>query len=403
LSAAAAADAPSKARALTPYATIVSDENGIWAGPSMGTTHQNGPAYQARKRISTACVAAEAWQRVREARVRIFFFIQDISHWGPTPNGLDESFEVVVNGRAHAFRTSDGFPAKAGRTGKLRWEWTDFVVPVDELIHGDNEIVVRKLPAPGAKNDDYIYVGIDSSVVHGHSFMSEDGGATWQSAKLNLIDATGEYMVRLVLIGEPGMSSTVQCPGLAPPPADAHSVLAYADWDEDGQRHVLGLAPSAFARRRDVLARVEYAGGAPVLEWLDEDGRRVEAESRVGGAAVTSSARIGYVRPAKLIIAAQASGLAPNPGFEAAAGNRPATWLVREARGEHAAVTVDRTVAHSGKRSLRFRHANAVYSWVKAYIPVKPRSRYTAGVWVKTDGVKPAARLDVGNLGTHGA
>jgi len=179
LAASAAAVSPFRIDAVTPFVTMVHDDNGIWGGISMGTTHQERPAYQAKKRLSTAGIPAATWRQIREARIRILFFIQDVSYLARTPNGLDESFELVVNGHVHRYATAAGFPAKYRSRDKFNWQWTDFVVPVSELNHGDNEIIVRKAPAAGNKNDDYIYVGIDNSVRNGNSFMSEDGGVTW--------------------------------------------------------------------------------------------------------------------------------------------------------------------------------------------------------------------------------
>jgi len=44
--------------------------------------------------------------------------------------------------------------------------------------------------------------------------------ATWQSGKLNMIDATGEYMIRLVLIDGPGATPTLECQNGAPSPTE---------------------------------------------------------------------------------------------------------------------------------------------------------------------------------------
>jgi len=386
---ASSADDRFNMRSETPHVMVVADDSGSWGGTGMGTTHQERPDYQARKRISTACVPAEKWASARETRLRVYFFTQDISHWGASPNGMDESFEVVVNGHTHTYHTSDGFPAKPTARERLKWEWVDFVLPKAELNHGDNEIIFRKAPAPGGKNDDYIYIGIDNSVRHGNSSMSEDGGNTWQENKLNMINATGEYMVRLVLIEEPGVAQTVSLKR-GETIATGGKAFSYAAWDTEGHRHLLGLEPSFFSRRSEAVARIPYTGDTPAVEWIDEAGHAMKAETKLAAAAVISSVRIGYDRPARLVLAAPASGLVLNPGFEVTTGNRPVSWLAGDARGEFVPLAVDGLAPHSGKQSLRLRHAGKAYSWAKVYLTVKPHSRYTASAWIRTDGVEAA-------------
>ncbi len=185
------------------YALVVLNDNGRWGGPSMGTSHQCDPRYQVRKVIDLSVVPEEQWRAAKSARIRIFFALQDWSWNMPDVqwNGLDESFEIVVNGHSLRLETAGGFGGRAKRGDPLRWKWTDFAVPLSWLRRGENEIVVRKLPAARKRKcDDYIYVGIDNTASHGTSWVSFDGGKTWSGEALNAIGAQGEYMVRVVLV-----------------------------------------------------------------------------------------------------------------------------------------------------------------------------------------------------------
>ena len=180
--------------------TEIADDAGNWGGMSSGTSHQNEANYQTQKTIT---IPANALTGAKYARLRVFMALQDYSFALPaTPNnGLDESFELVVNGKAHLYNDDD--PAFSSRTNgrdPLTWAWHDFTIPVSELKSGDNTFLFRKTKSE--KNDDYLYIGIDNSVSNEHSSLSLDGGKTWTTKQLNTIKATGEYMVRLLLLSD---------------------------------------------------------------------------------------------------------------------------------------------------------------------------------------------------------
>ncbi|MCD6351358.1 MAG: hypothetical protein J7M26_04470, partial [Armatimonadetes bacterium] len=186
-----------------PGVWMVYNDNGTWGGPSMGTSHQNNPRYQTRKTLNLAVLPEDLWAKVKSARLRVFFAVQDYSWALPEVpnNGMDESFEVVLNGHATRYPVAGGFGGRASAGEKMKWQWQDFPLPLDRLKRGDNEVIFRKVPPPGkTRTDDYIYVGIDNTAEHGTSAVSFDGGKTWSTDQLNTIGARGEYMVRVVLI-----------------------------------------------------------------------------------------------------------------------------------------------------------------------------------------------------------
>lgn len=178
----------------------IADDVGNWGGMSSGTSHQNEANYQTEKTID---IPAGELANAKHARLRVFMALQDYSFALPaTPNnGLDESFEVIVNGNAHLYQDDDpSFSSRTNGRDPLTWAWHDFTIPVSELKSGANTFLFRKTPSE--KNDDYLYIGIDNSVSKGHSSLSVDGGKTWTTKQLNTIKATGEYMVRLLLLSD---------------------------------------------------------------------------------------------------------------------------------------------------------------------------------------------------------
>lgn len=294
-----------------PGAWMVYNDSGNWGGASMGTSHQTGPEYHTRKTLDLSVVPEELWRKIKVARVRVFFAIQDYS-WatpGLPANGLDESFEVVVNGRARRYGTADGFEGRSSGQEPLRWRWTDFAVPLDAITRGPNEIVFRKLPAEGKpKTDDYIYIGIDNTVEHGTSAVSFDGGASWTSEKLNAIDAHGEYMVRLVLVTTslatqvvwgPPRTTTVTQPAWRSALHDPEGLVGFCEADGPGRTAKGPWVPAGSSARlwiereavdplEPVVATVEYEGTPPILSWLDDNSKPVAAESTLGEGTVSS-------------------------------------------------------------------------------------------------------------------
>jgi Domain of unknown function (DUF6259) len=266
--------APSLVEQTADDVRIVRDDNSQWGGPSYGMTHQCDPRYQAKKNLDLATVPEAAWAATREIRLSAFFCVRDYSPISlGKANGLDEAFEVIVNGKVHTFPNNGGAPVYADRKPVVL-AWFDFALPKEEFVRGRNEIVFRKAPTPGtkAKPDDYLYLGIDNTASAGNSAVSFDGGKTWVADKLNAVGARGEYMVRLVLLASDRGFESAWRPASKPALSDPAGVLAYAgahggearlEWD------AARLDPS-----QPVTAVVETDGKAKFkLRWLDAEGK----------------------------------------------------------------------------------------------------------------------------------
>lgn len=269
---------------------MVYNDTGTWGGASMGTSHQTSPNYQTRKTLDLSVVPEEVWTKVVAARVRVFFAVQDYSWASPEKpnNGMDEHFEVVLNGQAQRYGVADGFEGRASGLQPLSWKWRDFPIPTDLLKRGANEVLFRKV-RPEAKEgtDDYIYVGIDNTVEHGTSAVSFDGGKTWTGERLNSVDARGEYMVRLVLITRSLETQVTWTSGGTGDTRgeldDPAGLVGYREadgpgWSGDGLAVPAGgmarlwLDREAVDPLAPILAEVEFTGRPPALSWLDDEG-----------------------------------------------------------------------------------------------------------------------------------
>ena len=177
---------------------VIRDDLGMWRGDlSYSITHQSAAPYQARKILDLTDVTQQAWDATSSVRLSVFFMVRDYSsHLQPVANGLDESFEIVVNGHVHAYPTNCGAPVFS-ESGIQRMDWYDFELPKADFVRGVNEIILHK--AQSDKNDDYLYLGIDESQARGNSSVTFDG-QTWLSHALTVPGGKGEYMIRLYLI-----------------------------------------------------------------------------------------------------------------------------------------------------------------------------------------------------------
>ena len=261
------------------------DTGGSWGGWSMGVTHMRSHPYQAKKILDLSDVPVDAWEQTREVRLSAYIMVRDYSVVeSPPGNGLDEEFEVVVNGRTHTYSTGCG--AAAWRDGVANVpDWYDFALPKDQFVRGVNEIVFRK--ARSDKNDDYLYLGIDNITPRGNSAVTFDG-KSWTQDKLTAPGGNGEYMVRLYLIAKDTQLRVTWQPGAQQPLDDPGGLVRYAG-SRDGKVAVGALAlepgrtarmewrPGALDRLHPAEARVR-ASGAVSLAWLDEDGRPMAAQ-----------------------------------------------------------------------------------------------------------------------------
>lgn len=300
--------------------TILYDDFGDWGGGSMGTSHQVNPSYQVRKTIDLSGLPEGALAAAKEARLRVFFACQDYSWNLPDIewNGLDESFELHVNGHVHTYPTDCGFPASAKKSEPLRWHWDDFIIPVHELVPGKNVFLFRKVASNKPKNDDYVYVGIDGAESHGNSAVSFDGGKTWTSEKLNHTVATGEYMVRLVLIARKlGVTATWR-PEVGGRLDDPAGLVGHMEPGGEQTKTGLRLTPNSTARlefdvhviddTKPISAQVQFAGTAPTVAWVSRDGDALEAETTVADGKLTSVVPAKLERPWQLTLTARKEG-----------------------------------------------------------------------------------------------
>jgi hypothetical protein len=260
--------------------TEIADDNNNWGGLSKGTTHQNNADYQIEK---TIVIPASALAKAQAARLRVNMTLQDYSFANPAvkANGLDESFELLVNGKAHVFRDDDPrFSGRSNPRDALTWVWTDFDIPVTELRAGENTFLLRKLPSE--KNDDYLYIGIDSSVATKHSRASFDGGKSWQSENLNTIKAHGEYMVRLLLLEKPVSASanwdTQQ-------KISEQKIFGYAGRSAQNDNTVLRmeLDETQFDSGQPLSLSLNFVGAPPKIEAQDNLQRAIKIAPEIKG------------------------------------------------------------------------------------------------------------------------
>jgi hypothetical protein len=280
-----------------PGVRVVLDENGVWGGSGdTGITHQNGADYWIEK---TLFVPAEALQNARQARLRVLMAIQDYSQGGDPKkpsNGLDESFDLVVNGQSKTYADNAGFPGRANLSEPLKWEWHDFLIPVSQIKPGKNTFVFHK--TPGAKSDDYLYIGIDNSIARGHSRMSEDGGQTWRNTPINTANAHGEYLVRLLLLDSESEASATWTPQKI---VDSENLIGFAGIENEAGRAMhsvitgnaamlesearlrLELDSAKIDRSFPLQIRAQFSGAPPRVVLRDSQNKVIEATPKTEG------------------------------------------------------------------------------------------------------------------------
>ena len=282
---AAAHPSPSLVQQVSDHVYMVYDEMGSWGGMTNGITHQNSNRYQAKKVLDLSDVSAAVWDRTKLVRLSVYFMVHDHSwHTLPKANGLDEAFEIAVNGTVHQFSTDCGAPVYInGKPPAMAW-W-DVAVPKGELTRGPNEIIVRKAPGKhgdaSAKPDDYVYLGIDNSNKRGNSSVTFDG-KNWTQDKLTVPGGNGEYMIRMYLLTGETTFQTRWQPGKKPTVDGPADIVLYAG-SRYGTSSAEGLKLAAGQTARmewraaalDALepASVTVQATGPVkVAWLDADG-----------------------------------------------------------------------------------------------------------------------------------
>jgi len=283
--------APSLFEQVAPGVYLVRDDNGNWAGDwSKDVTHQCAAGYEAKKILDLSGVPEKVWNSVREVRLSAFFCVRDYSwHDRPPADGLDEAFEVVVNGRVHTYPTNCGAPVF--EEGHPRLDWYDFDLPKEEFSRGANEVIFRK--AADQQNDDYLYLGIDLSARRGNSAVTFDG-REWRTDVLTVPGGVGEYMVRLYLITRDMHTTAEWRPAARPDVNDPDGLIVFAGSQfgrltpqglrlEPGQTARLEWPSRALDTLRPIEAAIQ-ASRELLVAWLDLEGRPLEAERMGPGA-----------------------------------------------------------------------------------------------------------------------
>ena len=305
--------APSALESLPGGITMVRDDAGEWDGHlSLSVTHQNKAGYQARKTLDISDLPESVWAAVKEVRVSALFAVRDYSwHDLPAKNGLDEAFEVVVNGTVNRYPTNGGAPVYQEGTA-TNLDWYDLPLPREQFVRGVNEIIFRK--AAGDKSDDYFYLGIDHSQERGNSAVDFGDGKGWRQDVLTIPGGVGEYMVRLYLITQGSLVAEAAWePGRTPRLTDPAGVLVFGGSQHGlvldaglrlapGESARLEWRPEAFDLRQPVEARVE-GSGTVVLAWLDAPGQ-AKAEAAQAAPCTARLAGGGALRPAGLLVSA---------------------------------------------------------------------------------------------------
>jgi len=261
-----------------PGVTVLRNEAGGWGGLSMGVAHQNTPTYRIRKTLDLSALPEGTLAGSKSARIRIWLCLQDYSFnvGDHVADGLDEQFELLINGHQRVYPTSDPrLPGRSDPKQPLTPGWVDFDVPVAELQAGANVIELAKLPDGG--QDDYLYPGIDNAASYGTSATSMDGGQTWSTSKLNAIDAQGEFMIRLVLSDRDLAGTATWQPAGS---QDADGAIAFAESVDRG----LWLEPrlETLAPGQAIEATIRHTGATPTATWLDPTGKPLPTEREPG-------------------------------------------------------------------------------------------------------------------------
>jgi len=261
---------------------VVRDDTGLWGGDlSNSITHQSAPGYEAKKVLDLTDLPQAVWDAARSVRLSVHFMVRDYS-WHDTPpaNGLDEAFEIIVNGNVHRYPTNCGAPVYK-ENGQPAAGWYDFEMPKGEFTRGANEIIIRKT---GDKHDDYVYLSIDNSQKRGNSYVAFDG-KQWVQDRLTIPGGNGEYMVRLYLLTEDLQTRAAWHPGAAKPVDDPAGLILYAGARDasptaDGLKLTPGQSarvewdPAAFDDLQPIHVSID--ADAPLrVAWLDEAGKPV--------------------------------------------------------------------------------------------------------------------------------
>lgn len=280
----AAESTPSQVEPIGDGVIVVRNDSGSWGGSTKGMTHQRGPHYQAKKVLDLSEVPEADFAATQQVRLSAHFCVRDYSwHDAEETNALDETIEIVVNDHVLSVpMNTPGLPAM-GRTESVESAigWYDFTLPRDWIVRGRNEIVFRiGVPEGKSRPDDYIYLGIDTTVPGHHSWVRFSKTSPWQQDRHTATGGQGEYMVRLYLVQEP-LDFAARYDAATDKLDDPAGVVAYAgdhlgplriEWDPD---RIDWLEPLSLS--------VEKGGGKLSLAWLDASGNPLPATTGSDG------------------------------------------------------------------------------------------------------------------------
>ncbi len=185
---------------------VLRNESENWGGIRPGCVlPMNSPVVAAKKRFNLLKIPREVLEKAEYAALRLHIGILDNSITKPgKPNGLTEHFKITVNGHELKFKTSDArFPRTYDSKKKRVHGWVSIEFPAEWLKHKDTaEVTIAKTDS----GDDFLYPGIDNSVVTTDSSVSFNGGKTF-AGQWHDSAGKGEFMMRLVLAGKRELSA----------------------------------------------------------------------------------------------------------------------------------------------------------------------------------------------------
>jgi len=152
-----------------------------------------GPGNWMEKKFDLSQLPPEWKNNVGGASIRIYMQLADQSKAvkkRPRENGFTEQMIIQINGKNKIYSTGDPLWPTAKK-------WVDIPISTEEL-QGD-ELVIRIGKIKSDTNDDYVYVGMDTSADPGNSKISIDSGKNFRLQNRHLPEFKGEFMLRLVL------------------------------------------------------------------------------------------------------------------------------------------------------------------------------------------------------------
>ena len=154
-----------------------------------------GENVRIRKTFDLSAVSQEKLQELQNASLQIYWEVADQSvavRKKPQKNGLTETIFVKINGHELQFSTGDEL--------RITWHrlWKEIPFPAEWLLPTLNVVEIGKLGSV-ADNDDFVYVGIDTSRQPLWSENSDDQGRTFRKDWPANPKAVGEYLIRLHL------------------------------------------------------------------------------------------------------------------------------------------------------------------------------------------------------------